>query len=125
MATGAVDANVVIGLARGDLINGAAEKGVVSVQANAGRFPTELAIDAANQAASRAVDRIQSYQPVTGTIMNSIGNGAIVLAQPARHTTPAAHAASTLSIRTILPVGRNMFRPWRGTLSGCFSTDRA
>ena len=60
-----------------------------------------------------------------GTLLADGVGRAIVLAQPARHTTPAAHAASTLSIRTILPVGRNMFRPWRGTLSGCFSTDRA
>src|SRR5437899_1913019 len=40
-----------------------------------------------------------------GTLLADGVGRAIVLAQPARHTTPAAHAASTLSIRTILPVG--------------------
>src|SRR5579872_6126913 len=63
--------------AGGELVNGAAERAVVTVPAGGVKTDAELAVDALGLAALHAASRIEEYQPITGTIMNSggIGNG--------------------------------------------------
>lgn len=72
-------------LALGEMINGAAERGIATVPADGGRTDIELALDALAQAAARAVSRLTDNKPITGTILNSIGNGPIMLNRGAGH----------------------------------------
>jgi len=68
----------------GDMLNGAAVRASVTAP-GASKSEGELGIDAAAMAASRAVAQIEAYQPITGTIMNSVGNGAIMLNRGVSH----------------------------------------
>lgn len=62
-----------------ELVNGAAERGVVSVPLSVGKTDGELALDAAMAAAVRCVGRIEDYKPVSGTILSNVGLGPLML----------------------------------------------
>lgn len=68
----------------GDMLNGAAVRASVVLPAGS-KSEGELAIDAVSLAAARAAARIEAYQPITGTIMSSVGNGPIVLNRGVSH----------------------------------------
>src|SRR5206468_1480252 len=65
-------------------INGAATRGSVTAP-GASKSEGELGIDAASLAATRAVSQMESYNPITGTIMNSLGNGPLMPNRGATH----------------------------------------
>jgi hypothetical protein len=62
-----------------DLINGAAERGDARDAPNGKKTEALMIVDAAESAAVRCAARIASYKPLDGTILNSPGNGPIVL----------------------------------------------
>jgi hypothetical protein len=66
------------------MINGAGVRASIAAPAGS-KSEGELAIDAVALAATRAADRIEAYQPITGTIMNSVGNGPIMLNRGVSH----------------------------------------
>lgn len=68
----------------GDMLNGAAVRAAVTAQGGA-KSEGELGIDAAALAATRAASQMEAYQPITGTIMNSVGNGPIILNRGVSH----------------------------------------
>jgi TolB-like protein len=68
----------------GDMLNGAAVKAIASAPGGA-KSEGELGIDAAALAANRAASQMEAYQPITGTIMNSVGNGPIMLNRGVSH----------------------------------------
>jgi len=68
----------------GDMVNGAATRGSVTAPGGS-KSEGELGIDAAALAATRAVTQIESYKAITGTIMNSVGNGPLMLNRGATH----------------------------------------
>lgn len=68
----------------GDMLNGAAVRASVSAP-GASKSEGELGIDAAALAATRAAAQMEAYQPITGTIMNSVGNGPIMLNRGVSH----------------------------------------
>ncbi len=86
-----VDREVEVGLVvrvkdvdSGDMVNGAGVR--ASVRAPAGsKSQGELGIDAAALAATRAAAQIEAYQPITGTIMNSVGSSPRMLNRGVSH----------------------------------------
>lgn len=62
-----------------ELVNGAAERGTARDVKGGGKTEALMIVDAAESAASRCVGRLANYRPVEGTILNSPGNGPIVL----------------------------------------------
>lgn len=68
----------------GDMLNGAAVRASVTLPGGS-KTEGELDIDAVSLAATRAVSRIEAYQPITGTIMSSVGNGPVVLNRGVSH----------------------------------------
>lgn len=65
--------------ALGELVNGAAERAVATDAADGSKSEGELLIEAAGSAATRAVNRIAAYRPIEGTILNSAGQGLVIL----------------------------------------------
>jgi hypothetical protein len=72
-------------IASGEMVNGAAERGVVIDPGRGQKTDGELAIEAAAQAARRIGLAIGDHKPIEGTILNSAGGGSVVLNRGASH----------------------------------------
>ena len=62
-----------------ELVNGAAERGTARDVKGGSKTEALMIVDAAESAAVRCAARMAAYRPVEGTILNSPGNGPIVL----------------------------------------------
>ncbi len=63
----------------GEMVNGAAERGYAT-DAQDGKKPEGLlAMEAAESAANRAAMKLATYQPVVGTVLNTAGNGFVII----------------------------------------------
>lgn len=69
----------VYAVALGEMINGAAERGIASNAPGGRKSDGELLMDAAISAAVRAVSRLRDYRPIEGTILNSQGRDVVIL----------------------------------------------
>src|SRR2546427_10605177 len=72
-------------LALDELVNGAAERAVASDAKKGAKPEILMTLDAAADAAARAVSRIAAYRPVEGTVMNTAGKGFVVMNRGAGH----------------------------------------
>jgi len=75
----------VYNVALGEMMNGAAERGIATDAPEGRKSDGEMLMDAAASAAVRAVARLKDYRPITGTILNSQGHDVIILNRGVGH----------------------------------------